>query len=239
MTTVKIDFHIHSSFSNDSRMKLNEIIGVAKKRDLQGIFICDHDNFKIKKLVNKIKLDNFFVLVGMEIKTEFGEIITCFHDEDIKSRRYFEIIDELKDKNGYVIIPHPLDNARSSRLDTNHVMDLIKNRNNILLALEAFNSRCIFNKSNNRSRDLALKYNLGLTAGSDAHFKLEIGNAYTIFSDVTNEEEIINAFKKKKTTIEGKLTNPIVHFFTVSDKLMKKFYKKVLRKDKDKNFIPI
>lgn len=239
MTIIKIDFHVHSIFSKDSRMRLNEIIGIAKKRGLQGIFICDHDNFKIKRHVDKIKLKDFFVLVGMEIKTEFGEIISCFHDEAIKSRKYIEVIDELRDKNGYMIIPHPLDKTRSSKLDSRHLMDLIKNRNHNLLALEAFNSRCIFNKSNKKARDLALKHNLGLTAGSDAHFKLEIGNAYTIFTDVIKEEDILNALKKKETTIEGKLTNPIVHFFTVSDKLMKKFYKKVLGKNKGKNFIPI
>ncbi|NHI91694.1 MAG: PHP domain-containing protein [Candidatus Lokiarchaeota archaeon] len=239
MTDAKIDFHIHSYYSKDSNIKLNEIIGIAKYKKLKGIFICDHNNYKIKKHVERLKFKDFFVLVGMEIKTEYGEIISCFHNDSIESRRYNEVIDEIKDKNGFIIIPHPLDDMRSSKLDSMHVMDLINNQKHLLIALESYNSRCVLKKSNKKAQNLAQKYNLGQTAGSDAHFKMEIGNAYTIFNNIENEEDIINALRKRNTRIEGKLTNPIVHFFTISDKLTKKLWKKILGKEKSNNFIPI
>ena len=239
MQPVKIDFHIHSRFSSDSSNKIRDIIGVAKSRNLQGIFICDHNNFKIKKHLKSNKIKDFFLLTGMEIKTEFGEIITCFHSDNIRSRNFYEVLDEVRDKNGYVIIPHPFDSLRSSRLDFKRMMELIKNYKDILLAIEVMNSRCIFNRHNRKALKFANKMNLGKTAGSDAHFRFEIGNSYTIFENVSDENDIIEAIKKKENKIEGKLSIPLVHVFTVLNKNMKKMTKKLLGKEKLNYILPI
>ena len=175
----------------------------------------------------------------MEIKTEFGEIISCFHSDTIKSRNFYEVLDEIKDKNGYVIIPHPFDSLRSSRLDFKRVMELVKNYKDILLSIEVMNSRCIFNRFNRKALKFANKMKLGKTAGSDAHFRFEIGNSYTIFENVSDENDIIKALKKKENKIEGKLSIPLVHVFTVINKNMKKMTKKLLGKEKLNYILPI
>jgi len=239
MQTAKIDFHIHSRYSMDSGNKIRDIIGIAKSRNLQGIFICDHNNFKIKKHLKSIKIKDFFFLIGMEIKTEFGEIISCFHSESIKSRKFHEVLDEIRDQNGFVIIPHPFDSLRSSRLDFKRIMELVKNYKDILLAIEVMNSRCIFQKHNRKALKFADKMNVGKTGGSDAHFRFEIGNSYTIFENVSDENDIIEAIKKKENKIEGKLSIPLVHVFTVLNKNMKKMTKKLLGKEKLNYILPI
>ncbi|MHA1797891.1 MAG: PHP domain-containing protein [Candidatus Helarchaeota archaeon] len=239
MSNIKIDFHVHSFFSNDSNLTIKDIVGIAKTRDLQGVFICDHDSFEMKKYLKGLNVKDFFILNGMEIKTEYGEIISCFHTEEIESRRYQEVLDEIRDKNGYIIVPHPLDVMRKSHLKLKYLIDLIKNHKDILLALEVLNSRCILNKFNKKSLKLAEKHGIGRTAGSDAHYKFEIGNSYIILENVNDENDIFNAIRRGKTKIAGKLSSPFVHILTIFEKSMKKYSKKLLGKNDYKNFIPV
>jgi len=49
------------------------------------------------------------VIVGSEISTERGEIIGLFLKEEIKPGNVQEVISEIKEQNGIIVIPHPFD----------------------------------------------------------------------------------------------------------------------------------
>ncbi len=79
------DLHIHSKYSHDSYLSPPQIIKIAEKRGLDGIAITDHNTLKggieTSKINNK---DDFIVIVGSEIKTEYGDVIGLFLNEEIK-----------------------------------------------------------------------------------------------------------------------------------------------------------
>jgi len=73
---MKLDLHIHSKYSKDSLLKPETILKVAKKRGLGGIAVTDHNTIKGGLFTQKINDDkNFVVIVGSDIKTEYGDII--------------------------------------------------------------------------------------------------------------------------------------------------------------------
>jgi predicted metal-dependent phosphoesterase TrpH len=50
------------------------------------------------------------VVPGAEYKSENGDIIGIFIEDEIKSKTAFEIIADTKAQGGLVILPHPLKN---------------------------------------------------------------------------------------------------------------------------------
>jgi predicted metal-dependent phosphoesterase TrpH len=65
--------------------------------------------------------------------------------------------------------------------------------------VECFNARTLPG-DNRKAREIAEKFDLAKTAGSDSHFFFEIGTAYTIF-----DNNLRSAIKKKDTKIEGSI----------------------------------
>ena len=68
-------------------------------------------------------------LPGMEIKTNIGEIIGLFINEEIhtQDKDFFKIVEKIKENNGLVVIPHPFDFLRDNRLKLNLLSeDIIK-----------------------------------------------------------------------------------------------------------------
>ena len=85
--TLKLDLHIHSKYSFDSLLTVEKIIKTAEKKKMDGIAICDHDSLKGGLMAKKVKTD-LIVIPGEEIKTDFGEIIGYFLNEEIKSNNF-------------------------------------------------------------------------------------------------------------------------------------------------------
>ena len=100
------DFHIHSKFSYDSLLSPKRIVRVAKKRGLDGIAITDHDTIKGALEASKFN-DSIYVIIGSEIRTEKGDVIGLFLNEEITSKYFDEVVDEIKSQGGLVVLPHP------------------------------------------------------------------------------------------------------------------------------------
>lgn len=208
---MKVDLHVHTKYSRDSRLKLEKIVNTAKKKDLDGVAITDHNTFKGVEVAKKMELKDFFIVKGEEIKTDRGELMGLFIEDEIKSRKYLQVIEEIKERGGLVVIPHPFDSLRRSRFDG------VKEIKNKVDGLEVFNSRVTFNRANQEAMELAEKENLIKTAGSDAHTKFEIGNAY-VEATTSDLENFRKKLKKGEITIKGKRSNPLVHLFSTLNK---------------------
>lgn len=184
-----IDLHIHSKYSFDSLLSPNTILKVAKKKGLTGIAVTDHNTIKGGLEVQKINKDgNFTVIVGSEIQTEIGDIIGLCINEEIKSRIAVDVIEEIKEQGGFVILPHPFRGHKLNR-DVIELSD----------AIEVFNGRST-HEENARALELAKKYNKPFTAGSDAHFAAEIGNG-RLYSQIVNPKRIKDSLACTKAEI--------------------------------------
>ena len=199
---MKFDLHIHSKYSYDSFLSPERIIKIAKKRGLDGVAVTDHNTIKGGVETTRInKGDNFIVIVGSEIKTEYGDIIGLFLNEEIESRIFMEVVEGIRDQGGLVVLAHPF------RKGINLPIDLLK----YIELIEAFNARSP-KSLNVKALELARKFNKSMTAGSDAHIGFEIGGGRTIMNGEAKEE-----LKRGDTKVEGEESNYyLVHGLSVA-----------------------
>jgi len=117
---IKIDLHVHSKYSFDSRLEPKTIIEIAKKRNLDGIAITDHDSLKGSIEAKEIAKD-LLIIEGSEINTISGEILAYGIQEEIKPKLPIEeTIDQIHEQGGIAVTPHPYDLFRN-RLHKNIV----------------------------------------------------------------------------------------------------------------------
>jgi len=200
---MKYDFHTHTKYSSDGYMEPKLLVKVAMKRRLSGVAVTDHNTIKGGLNARKHANNHIDVIVGSEILTDKGEVIGIFLTEEIKKTCFIDVIDEIKAQNGIVILPHPFDRIRSTSFYPDS--DDVK----FIDSIEIFNSRCVCQSYNDIAKNYALENNLEIIAGSDAHFKNEIGNA----GIETESDNIREAILNSDFTIFGKrsnILNPII-----------------------------
>ena len=188
---MKFDLHIHSKYSYDSFLSPKRIIKVAKRKGLHGVAITDHNT--IKGGIEALKIDedeDFQVIVGAEIRTEYGDIIGLFLEDGITTNKFEEVIEKIKSQGGLSVLAHPYRQYKFPEEIVDKV-DLV----------EVFNARSR-KADNERAYELAKKFKKPQTAGSDAHLGFEIGRGITIVNS-----EVREGLREGNTTIEGKNSN--------------------------------
>ena len=201
---MKIDLHVHSKYSKDSLLDLETLRKIYDKKGIVPI-ITDHNTTRgNEKFGCKI--------LAEEINTKDGEIIGLFMTEEIKSLLSLEeTLDILKKQDALVMIPHPFDDIRKSTLKKIIIPNLI----------EVFNSRTIKGESNEKALNFANKNKILKLANSDAHTRIEIGNAYNIIEDFNSKKEFLSNLKKAEFFCRK--SPLIVHPYGKLVKLIKKF----------------
>ena len=194
---MKYDLHNHTYYSKCSNLKPEILLKIAKKKGLNGIAVTDHNTTKgalVEKKLNKDK--NFEVIIGEEVDTNFGDVLTYYLNKEIKIHDFFTLVDEVRKQSGLISIPHPFRMSINPKLKFSCPIAKIKDK---IDAVECFNARMLPG-SNEKAQKLAKKLNIPGTGGSDAHFELDIGRAYTIFDD---NSTLRKALKQNKTGYEG------------------------------------
>lgn len=215
LKTMKYDLHTHTKYSpRCGVVEPEDLVKMAISKCLNGIAVTDHDTIKGAIAAKRFETSDFEVIVGCEIKTTHGELLGLYLQEEIKYRAPTEVIQEIHDQGGIVVVPHPFDKFRSARFD-----NMIKYLKDID-AIEVFNSRCISDKSNTLARDFAMEcgkiYHLSMVGGSDAHYLNEVGLGYTNIVGSTDEkadvaELMMHALQNLKTDGAGRSSSLINH----------------------------
>lgn len=182
---IKIDLHVHSTFSWDSSNKPEWLIRSARKRGISGIAVTDHNTIKGGVITSSLSPPDFHVIIGSEISTEIGDIIGLFLQDEIRHRNSLEVIDEIKAQDGIAVLPHPFRRHKNLPEEVLREVDLI----------EAFNGRCN-RPENERARKLAQEYKKAQVAGSDAHILSQLGYGLTVIENATGVEDIKRALVK-------------------------------------------
>ncbi|HTY91920.1 MAG TPA: PHP domain-containing protein [Methanocella sp.] len=204
---LKYDLHTHSIYSRDGAIKPADAIRIARKRGLDGIAITDHDTIRGGLEAQKLKPEGLDVIVGAEIKTDRGDVIGLFLNEEITAREHMEVIDAIHRQGGVAIVPHPFDSMRGS------AFWLTDKDSNKMDAVEVLNARCVFRRSNSMAGHYADDYHLCKVGGSDAHFGAEIANAGTL---VPEGEDAARAIRGSHTAAFGRCSMPLFHVLTTA-----------------------
>lgn len=132
------------------------------------------------------------VIVGAEIRTDVGDIIGLFLNEEIKSRNSLEMLDEVKSQGGITVFPHAFKGHKLRTEETNELFKKID-------CIELMNSRAPITTKQHLFLDSLDK---SFVAGSDAHFSFEIGLCQTIIkSDTTDPDQIKKLMLSKNKTL--------------------------------------
>jgi predicted metal-dependent phosphoesterase TrpH len=193
-------------------MEPKTLVKIARKRGLDGIAVTDHDTIKGSLKAREYAEKSLEIIIGSEVMTSRGEVIGLFLSDEIQSTDFIGVIEEIHDQNGVAIVPHPFDTLRKSALWPTE--DDVK----YLDGVEGFNARNVYQKSNMDAIEFGKKHKLAITAGSDAHFSNEIGNAGII----TDDEDIREAILSRKIEIFGQRSGIYNHAFTKGLKLCRK-----------------
>ena len=202
------DFHIHSKFSYDSLLSPKRIVRIAERRGLDGIAITDHNTIKGALEASKFN-STIYVIIGSEIKTEIGDIIGLFLNEEITSKRFDEVVDEIKSQDGIVVLPHPYKKNRDIPNELLKKVDLI----------ETLNGR-LSPELNYKARTLAKNRGMPIIGGSDAHISKSIGSVRTIFNcekhAIHDVEDVKQLLLHGDAKVVGNESPRYVHYFSAA-----------------------
>lgn len=206
---MKIDMHCHTKEGSlDGKVPIAKYIELLKKQGFGGMLVTDHDSYNGYRYWKKhLKgMDDFKVFKGIEYDTlDAGHIIVIMPN-DVKLRLLelrgmpVQMLIPIVHNYGGILGPaHPFGEKFMSFMNAKAVKrnpDIVKEFDFI----EVFNA-CESPESNERAKQLALKYNLSGTGGSDAHKEACIGLAYTVVADdIQNETQLIRFIKENRNT---------------------------------------
>ncbi len=192
---LKLDIHIHTINSGDSKIIPKAVPEKIKSKGLDGIALTEHNK------LFKYDLQGIIVLPGIEISTKRGHLLALGLDENIKKGMSMDwTIKEVKRHNGIAIIAHPY--SISARADLNSLN--IKPD-----AIETLNARIMFcNISSKLAKRKANQLMLPTTGGSDSHILDTIGDAYTtVYAKSRSIEDILEAFRKGNIEAGGRCSS--------------------------------
>jgi predicted metal-dependent phosphoesterase TrpH len=216
---IKADLHIHTEYSMDCTMTLEEIIDRCLETGINCLGVADHN--RLEGALRMKEMAPFFIIPGEEILTTEGEVIGFFLSREIPSKLSMrEAMAAIKAQNGLVCIPHPYDKLRFSLFKDQVFEDIIREVD----IIEAFNARSLSRASSTRAWQLAQKYGKLASAGSDAHTLPEIGNAYVEMPDFKDKDEFLASLAKGK--ISGSKSNPAARVVSTWNRLKKTGFKR-------------
>ncbi len=203
--------HTHSEYSPDSRTPLTAQAAALKAAAIDVVCATDHNTIEGALRLREMA-DGFRVIVGQEISSRDGEIIGLFLEKPIpRDLSGEETIARIKDQGGVVSVPHPFSRNRMYHL-RREALDRLWPQ---IDCLEIFNAREAFAADNRRAAAYALERGIPGAAGSDAHRTSEIGRAWTLVDDFTDQASFVEALRGGE--VHGRLTGGAIHLATRYD----------------------
>jgi predicted metal-dependent phosphoesterase TrpH/glycosyltransferase involved in cell wall biosynthesis len=187
------DLHMHTSWSHDCQVPVEELLDHAETEGLGAIAVTDHNVFGgAREAVDLARGRDLVVIPGEEIKTDGqGEVIGLFLSEEIpRGLSFAATVDAIRAQGGIVYVPHPFDrlhaipDAATLRL---HVQQID--------VLEVYNARLLFEAYNDEALRFARKYDLTMGAGSDAHVLQGVGTGALRMRAFDGPEEFLASLR--------------------------------------------
>jgi len=186
---ILVDLHMHTSWSHDCSIEVDELLDHAEAEGLGAIAITDHNVFGgALEAVEAARGRKLMVIPGEEIKTDHeGEVIGLFLQEEIaRGQTFAATVAAIHEQGGLVYVPHPFDRLHA-------IPDAGTLQRNLaeIDVLEVYNARLLFEGYNDEALRFARKYNLTAGAGSDAHVLQGVGTGAVRMRRFNGPEEFL------------------------------------------------
>jgi predicted metal-dependent phosphoesterase TrpH len=183
------DLHMHTSWSHDCQIPVEELLDHAEAEDLGAIAVTDHNVFGgAREAVELARGRDLVVIPGEEVKThDQGEVIGLFLSEEIpRGLSFGETVDAIRAQGGIVYLPHPFDRLHAIPEPATLHRHLAQ-----VDVLEVYNARLLFEAYNDEALRFARKYDLTMGAGSDAHVLQGVGTGAVRMRAFDGPEEFL------------------------------------------------
>jgi len=197
-------------------MSYDALLRQMDRRGMDMVAVTDHNTITGALAFHACAPERF--LVGEEIKTACGDLLALFITEGIPpGLSPEETIARVHAQGGLVGAAHPLDHSRSEAMGLEKLESIRQN----LDFLEVFNARVVFRADNRRAREMAARWGLPGSAGSDAHAPFEVGQAYIDMPAFDGPDDFLENLSLGQ--VRGRLSSPLVHFYSSYAKWRKRF----------------
>jgi hypothetical protein len=196
---LRLDLHVHSRYSPDSRLTLEELVGRLPYTGLRGFALTDHNSVRGNaELAGLRKAHPTYVfLPGVEVSTHEGHLLAYGVSEAPPPHRpVAETIEWVREHGGVTVLAHPFrwTHGVGRRIAETASVHAIEGRN-------GHNSEV----ANAKAELVGAHRGLGLTGGSDVHALRELGRAYTYFpEEVDSTDDLLEALRHARTQVGGR-----------------------------------
>ncbi|NUC74337.1 PHP domain-containing protein [Haloterrigena sp. SYSU A558-1] len=171
--TRRYDLQVHTDASPCSSTPPERVAAAAVEAGLDGIAVTDHDTLANVAAVRDAAPADLDVVAGVEVTTTEGHLLALDVTEAPPRADPLTVVDRVHEQGGVAVLSHPFDALRQRyETDLEALADAVD-------GVEAVNSRCVRRRFNERAASFAAARDLPATGGSDAHFPMEVGRAYT------------------------------------------------------------
>jgi predicted metal-dependent phosphoesterase TrpH len=194
---MKLDLHVHSTFSRDGTATPEDIIAFAERSGLDGIAITDHNAIGGSlKAFDLVRRAGFIVIKGVEISAMEGHVLAYGVAEIIpKGLPIAETVEKIHSVGGIAVAAHPkrFPSGMGSEIAKKVKFDAIE-------VLNGGSSR----RDNAQAREIAREKGSPVTAGSDAHELKNVGKSYTIVESASTMEDVLECIRAGRTQSGGR-----------------------------------
>lgn len=193
---LRIDFHVHTSYSFDGRIKPEQLVALSKKTGVIPA-VTDHNSISAHSEFRKFKVP---FIPAEEVETAQGDFIGLFVNEPVKKGvDFYEALDSFRAQGAIPYAPHMFDSLRPGLVKEEYgkAADII----------EVFNARSL-ERFDKKAEEFARRERKLMAAGSDSHYPYEFGTTYTeldLSEDQLQPKPLLKALKNAK--IVGKRTS--------------------------------
>ncbi|HKB93748.1 MAG TPA: glycosyltransferase [Gaiellaceae bacterium] len=183
------DLHMHTSWSHDCSIEVDELLDHAEAEGLGAIAVTDHNVLGgALEAAERARGRRLIVIPGEEVKTDGqGEVIGLFLREEIpRGMTFAATVEAIRAQGGLVYVPHPFDRMHSipdAATLHRHLAEID--------VFEVYNARLLFEAYNEEALRFARKYNLTAAAGSDAHVLPGVGTGAVRMRRFSGPEEFL------------------------------------------------
>lgn len=187
------DLQVHTDASPCSAAAPADVVDAAASAGLDGVAITNHDTLEGYEAAAAAAPPSLDVVSGVEVTTDQGHLLAIDVPAVPEPGDPLAVVDRVHDLGGVAVLSHPFDRLRE------HYDERLQELARRVDAVEVTNSRCLLPRYADRAREYAETHSLPATAGSDAHFPMEVGRAYTIC-----DGDVVEAIRRGKTRPAGR-----------------------------------
>lgn len=181
---LRVDIHLHSSYSHDGKSSLSELVRRAAECGLDRIALTDHNTVEGALLLAEMAPG--LAIVGEEAKTREGEVIGLFIKGHVPPFLAAEdALDLIHEMGGLTYIPHPLDRRRA-----NFLPERIARLAPKIDIIETYNAWCDVD-ANRAAARLAAGLGKVAATGSDSHSADELGRSWMEMEEFTGPADFL------------------------------------------------